>query len=89
MMDQKIAFAGLAIVVAQLSTNLGAALGKSLFPLVGPEGVAALRTGIAALILLAISQPWRIVLTKRQTAFPCTLRNRGVGPVPDRLCHRR
>jgi inner membrane transporter RhtA len=57
------------IVVAQLSTNLGAALAKSLFPLVGPEGVAALRTGIAALILLAISRPWRIALTKRQTIF--------------------
>jgi inner membrane transporter RhtA len=65
----KVAFAGLAIVVAQLSTNLGAALGKSLFPLVGPEGVAALRTGISALILLAISRPWRIALTKRQTTF--------------------
>jgi inner membrane transporter RhtA len=39
MMDQKIAFAGLAIVVAQLSTNLGAALGKSLFPLVDPRGL--------------------------------------------------
>lgn len=69
MMDQKVAFAGLAIVVAQLSTNLGAALGKSLFPLVGPEGVAALRTGISALILLAISRPWRIALTKRQATF--------------------
>jgi len=69
MMDQKVAFAGLAIVVAQLSTNLGAALGKSLFPLVGPEGVAALRTGISALILLAISRPWKIPLTKRQTTF--------------------
>ncbi|SET06719.1 inner membrane transporter RhtA [Nitrosospira multiformis] len=68
-MDQKVAFAGLAIVVAQLSTNLGAALGKSLFPLVGPEGVAALRTGISALILLAISRPWRIALTKRQITF--------------------
>jgi inner membrane transporter RhtA len=65
----KVAFAGLAIVVAQLSTNLGAALGKGLFPLVGPEGVAALRTGISALILLAISRPWRIALTKRQTTF--------------------
>ncbi|RPF71814.1 EamA family transporter [Aurantiacibacter spongiae] len=48
-----------AMLLAQLSINGGAALGKSLFPLVGPEGVAALRTGIAGLILLGLARPWR------------------------------
>lgn len=69
MMDRKAAFAGLAIIVAQLSTNLGAALGKSLFSLTGPEGIAALRTGISALILLGVSRPWRIALTRLQALF--------------------
>ncbi|KIO48259.1 threonine transporter [Nitrosospira sp. NpAV] len=68
-MDRKAAFAGLAIIVAQLSTNLGAALGKSLFSLTGPEGIAALRTGISALILLGVSRPWRIALTRLQALF--------------------
>jgi inner membrane transporter RhtA len=66
---QKIAFAGLAIVAAQLSINIGAALGKSLFPLVGPEGVAALRTGISAAILVAIARPWRHLPSARQIVW--------------------
>ncbi len=53
------ATAALSIVAAQISINAGAALGKGLFPLVGPEGVAALRTGLSALILIAIARPWR------------------------------
>lgn len=60
------AAASLAIVAAQVSINLGAALGKGLFPLVGPEGVAALRTGISALILLAVSKAWTITVTRSQ-----------------------
>jgi inner membrane transporter RhtA len=56
--DRTALLAGLSIVVAQASINLGAAFAKSLFPLLGPEGVAALRTTISALILLAIARPW-------------------------------
>lgn len=41
MMDRKVAFAGLAIVVAQLSTSQEAALGKSLFPLVVIPGLTS------------------------------------------------
>ncbi len=62
-------FAGFAIVAAQFSINIGAALGKSLFPMVGPEGVALLRTGIAALILLAWVRPWRGALTRRHAPW--------------------
>lgn len=64
--DRTALLAGLSIIVAQSSINLGAAFAKSLFPLVGPEGVAALRTTISALILLAIARPWRVKFTARQ-----------------------
>ena len=64
-----VAIAGLAIVVAQLSFNVGAAVAKSLFPAVGPEGVAALRTGLSALILLAVARPWRRLPSPRQAGW--------------------
>lgn len=57
---------GLVVLAAQVSINIGAALGKGLFAQVGPEGVAALRTSIAAIILLAIARPWRARLTPTQ-----------------------
>ncbi|MDB5440660.1 MAG: hypothetical protein JWM33_3087 [Caulobacteraceae bacterium] len=60
------AVAGLVVLAAQVSINIGAALGKGLFAEVGPEGVAALRTTIAALVLLAIARPWREPLTRPQ-----------------------
>lgn len=37
-----------------------------MFPLVGPEGVAALRTGLSALILIAIARPWRTAIEPAQ-----------------------
>ena len=58
--------ASLAIIIAQISICVGAALGKGLFPEVGPEGVAALRTGIAALILVSLLRPWRSRLSHAQ-----------------------
>jgi len=69
MRNQRVALAALAIVIAQMSINVGAAIGKSLFLLVGPEGVAALRTTISALILLAIARPWKAAVTRRQGRF--------------------
>ncbi|MBH0112177.1 EamA family transporter [Novosphingobium sp. YJ-S2-02] len=52
------------IVFAQVSINFGAALAKGLFVSLAPEQVAALRSGIAALLLLALVRPWR-----RRAAF--------------------
>ncbi|MGV7210196.1 EamA family transporter [Oxalobacteraceae bacterium A2-2] len=49
----------LMVVGSQLSTNVGAAVAKYLFPLIGVEGVVAYRVGFSALILLAIFRPWR------------------------------
>ncbi|WP_206435991.1 EamA family transporter [Altericroceibacterium xinjiangense] len=66
MPDRTVALAGLSILLAQFSLNIGAALGKGIFPQVGPEGIAALRTTIAALILLPIARPWRAMPDMRQ-----------------------
>jgi inner membrane transporter RhtA len=50
----------LAAFLAMVSVQTGAAIGKSLFPVVGPEGVAALRLGMAALMLGVMMRPWQI-----------------------------
>jgi inner membrane transporter RhtA len=63
---RNLAIAGVAIVAAQFSVNIGAAFARSLFALAGPAGVAALRTGAAALILIAVVRPWRRSLAPRQ-----------------------
>jgi inner membrane transporter RhtA len=55
-----------ALTVAMACFQLGAALAKSLFPLVGASGTAALRLAIASLILLAVWRPWHIRLTPAQ-----------------------
>jgi inner membrane transporter RhtA len=49
----------LAIAAAMVSTYAGAAFAKHLFPLVGAEGVVALRVGLSALLLAAFTRPWR------------------------------
>jgi inner membrane transporter RhtA len=53
------ALPALAISAAMVSTYAGAAFAKHLFPLVGAEGVVALRVGLSALLLAAITRPWR------------------------------
>jgi inner membrane transporter RhtA len=50
------------VFAALLSSALGAAAGKTLFPLVGAEGVTALRLGFSAVILAWIGKPWRQAL---------------------------
>jgi inner membrane transporter RhtA len=53
------ALPALAIAAAMVSTYAGAAFAKHLFPLVGAEGVVALRVGLSGLLLGAFARPWR------------------------------
>ncbi|MDQ2990905.1 MAG: EamA family transporter, partial [Pseudomonadota bacterium] len=55
----------LALFGSQVSVNLGAAVAKQLFPVIGVEGITAFRVGFSALLLLAIFRPWRSPLTRR------------------------
>jgi inner membrane transporter RhtA len=49
----------LATLSAMAGFQTGAACAKTLFPAVGPQGAAALRLFLGALMLLAIARPWR------------------------------
>lgn len=55
----------LALLGGQVSVNLGAAVAKHLFPVIGVEGITAFRVGFSAMLLLAIFRPWRFALTRR------------------------
>lgn len=59
-MENRTTLPALAAFVALVSVQVGAAFAKSLFPLVGPEGVAALRIGISAALLAVLFRPWTI-----------------------------
>ncbi len=47
------------LLLGVLSIQASASLAKSLFGVLSPQGVTALRLGFAALILLAVFRPWR------------------------------
>jgi inner membrane transporter RhtA len=49
-----------------VSTYAGAAFAKQLFPLVGSEGVVALRVGLSALLLAAFTRPWRVLPSRAE-----------------------
>jgi len=51
------------LLVAIMSVYAGAALAKSLFPIIGAQGAVALRLGLGALILCAVMRPWRARLS--------------------------
>lgn len=48
-----------AIIGAMAAFQIGAAFATRLFPAIGPQGAAALRIGIGAVLLLALTRPWK------------------------------
>ncbi|RXZ46949.1 EamA family transporter, partial [Agromyces binzhouensis] len=50
---------GVAVLGGATSVQVGAAIGATIFPLVGPAGVVALRQLVAAVALLAVARPRR------------------------------
>lgn len=50
------------LIIAMVSIQSGASLAKSLFPIVGAEGITTLRLFIGTLILFIIFRPWRMRL---------------------------
>jgi inner membrane transporter RhtA len=63
--DRHAAFAPALVMAGLVVQNLGAAWAKHLFPLVGAEGVTALRVGISSVLLLLVVRPWRVALAAR------------------------
>lgn len=56
----------LLLFVAMISIQGGAALAKTLFPVIGPQGVTAVRLGLGTLILVIIFKPWRLRFSPEQ-----------------------
>lgn len=55
-----------AVMGAMVCFQLGATLAKSLFPVVGAGGTAALRLAIASVILLIVWRPWHLRFSRRE-----------------------
>lgn len=56
----------LLLLIAMTSIQGGAALAKSLFPVVGAPGITALRLGLGTLILCVVFKPWRLRFQRSQ-----------------------
>ena len=54
------------VTLGMVCTQIGASFAKGLFPLVGAAGATTLRLTLAAIVLLAVFQPWRHKLDARQ-----------------------
>ena len=48
-----------AVITAMASFQVSAAFAKTLFPALGPQGAVAVRLSVGALMLLALTRPWR------------------------------
>jgi inner membrane transporter RhtA len=48
-----------AVITAMASFQVSAAFAKSLFPVLGPAGAVTVRLSLGALMLLALTRPWR------------------------------
>ena len=55
-----------ALTAAMACFQLGAVLAKGLFPVVGAVGAAAMRLGMASVILFAAWRPWRLRVSLRE-----------------------
>jgi inner membrane transporter RhtA len=55
-----------ALTAAMACFQLGAVLAKGLFPVVGAVGAAAMRLGLASVILFAAWRPWRLRVNLRE-----------------------
>lgn len=55
-----------ALVMSMLSIQGGAAIAKSLFPVLGPAGVTVLRVGLGAILLFVLFRPNLLSLSMRQ-----------------------
>ncbi len=49
----------IAVLISIVSVQVGASFAKQLFPVLGPEGVTAMRQGFSTLVLFALFQPWK------------------------------
>jgi inner membrane transporter RhtA len=56
----------IALLVAMLSIQSGAALAKHLFPLIGSQATTAMRLLFASFMLLAVFKPWRYPINRVQ-----------------------
>jgi inner membrane transporter RhtA len=52
------------LILAMVGFQSGAALAKTLIPVVGAAGAVALRLGLATLMLLLVWRPWRARLSR-------------------------
>ena len=53
-----------AVLGSVVSLCVGSSYAKTLFPVLGAQGITAYRVGFAAIMLLIFWRPWRIALTK-------------------------
>lgn len=63
-MDKSVQLPIIAAFTSIISIQTSAALSKTLFPLVGSDGVAALRIGLAAVILFVLLRPYHLKIGK-------------------------